>query len=157
MIEKELLAKVRHVALATVNEDGTPHNSPLFFAFDKEMSQLYFVSRAESLHTKNFVRTGKAFAVIYDSNEFHGGIYLTIENGRRLLGEELHKAHKIYSARCNEFGIDVLPDDFHLQEGGYNLYVGDIVKIEVYGAVEDAEGKLVKETRRQVSAKELLK
>ncbi len=156
MIEKELLTKVRHVALATVNEDGTPHNSPLFFALRNDLKQLYFVSRAESLHTKNYVRTGKAFAVIYDSNEFNGGIYLTLDNGRELQGQELHEAHEIYIARCEQFGIDVLPASFHLQAGGYNLYAGNISKIEIYDSFEDAEGKLKEESRKEVTAEDLL-
>ena len=96
MIVKELLAKVRHVALATVNEDGTPHNTPLFFALSNDLKQFYFVSRAESLHSENFVRTGNAFAVIYDSNEFNGGIYLSLDNGRELQGQELLEAHEVY-------------------------------------------------------------
>lgn len=156
MKEKELLASVRHIALATVNEDGTPHNTPLFFAFDSGLNNLYFVSRAESLHTKNFLRTGKAFAVIYDSNEFNGGLYLTIENGRMLEGKELSNAHEIYMARCKTFDIDVLPENFHLQDGGYNLYAGDIVKIETYSSEEDAAGKLKVENRLQISSEVLI-
>ena len=156
MKEKELFTKVRHVALATVNEDGNPHNTPLFFALSNDFKQFYFVSRAESLHTKNFIRTGKAFAVIYDSNEFNGGIYLTLDNGRELQGQELLEAYEIYIARCEQFGIDVLPENFHLQDGGYNLYAGDITKIEIYDFSEDAEGKLKEESRKVVTAKELL-
>ena len=150
MIEKELLSKVRHVALATVNEDGTPHNTPLFFAFDEELKRLFFVSRAESLHTKNFVREGRAFAVLYDSNEFHGGLYLTIENGRKLEDEQLDDAYKIYMARCKEFDIDVLPEDFYLSDDGYNLYAGDISKIESYSSEEDSNKKLVREWREEI-------
>lgn len=156
MIEKKLLTNVRHVALATVNENGTPHNTPLFFAVDKDLKQLYFVSREESLHSKNYVRTGKAFAVIYDSNEFNGGIYLTLDNGRELQGQELQEAHETYIRRCKQFDIDVLPENFHMQEGGYNLYTGDITKIEIYDSVEDAEGKLKEESRKEVSTEELL-
>lgn len=152
-----LLDSTRHVALATVNDDGSPHNTPLFFALSNDLKQLYFVSRAESLHTNNFIRTGKAFAVIYDSNEFNGGIYLTLDNGYELLGQELLEAYEIYMVRCRQFGIDVLPENFHLQDGGYNLYAGDITKIEVYEAVEDSERKLVEEYRKQVSAEELMK
>lgn len=156
MKEKELLKMARHVALATVNEDGTPHNTPLFFALSNDLKQIYFVSREESLHTKNFLRMGKAFAVIYDSNEFNGGIYLTIDNGQVLQGSELQNAYEIYIARCKEFDIDVLPEKFHLQDGGYNLYAGDIAKVEVYDAVEDPDGKLKEESRREITAKELL-
>ena len=150
MIEKKLLTKVRHMALATVNEDGTPHNTPLFFAFDKEFRRLIFVSRAESLHTKNFVREGRAFSALYDSNEFHGGLYFTIENGRKLEGEELLDAYEIYMARCKEFDIDVLPENFHLQDGGYKLYAGDIARIETYSSEEDSNKKLVREWREEV-------
>ena len=153
---KDLLKYIRHFALATVNADGTPHNTPLFYALDNELKHLYFVSRDESLHTKNFIRTGKAFVVLYDSNEFNGGIYLTINSGRKLEGQELKNAYEIYNTACLRFDIDVLPENFHLQEGGYNLYAGNITKIEVYNSQDDSEGKLQQESRQQISAKELL-
>jgi hypothetical protein len=156
MKEKELLNSARHIALATVNEDGTPHNTPLFFAIDDSFKKLYFVSRDESLHSVNFAREGKGFAVLYDSNSFKGGLYLTIENGHKTAGNELSNGIKIYSAACSRWQIDVLPKNFHLCGGGYSLYVGNITKIEIYHAVEDNDEKLVQETRKEVSVQELL-
>lgn len=31
---QELLVTAKHVAIATVNADGSPHNTPVFMAFD---------------------------------------------------------------------------------------------------------------------------
>ncbi len=59
-------------------------------------------------------------------------------------------------ARCNAFDIDVLPENFHISNDGYNLYAGDILKIAKYGAEEDSEGKLKSEKRVFISVEELL-
>lgn len=156
MIEKELLKTIRHVALATVNEDGSPHNTPLFFALDEELSKLYFVSRLSSVHSANILRTGKGFVALYDSNTFKGGIYLTLENGRIANGDELEEGLQVYNEKTAEFNIDVLPDDYHLVEDGYKLFICDVAKIEVYTAEEDVNGHLIKETRKEVKAEDLL-
>lgn len=157
MIEKGLLDTVRHIALATVNEDGTPHNTPLFFAYDDNFEKIYFVSRPDALHSKNMLRDGNAFAVIYDSNEFKGGIYITINNSRIPNGKELDEALKKYHARCDKFDIDVLPDNFHSANSDYRLFIGDVSKIEIYSSKEDKNNRLKQECRKEISAEELLK
>jgi hypothetical protein len=39
---KHLLNDVRFAAMATVNEDGTPHNTPYFFMYDETITHLYW-------------------------------------------------------------------------------------------------------------------
>lgn len=154
MKEKELLKTVRHIAMSTVNEDGTPHNTPLFFAFDESIKRLYFASRPDSLHCINLLRTGVGYAVVYNSNEFMGGIYLTVDNCRIAADKELGIGLKCYLNRCDEFGIDVLPPEFHLKSE-YRLFMCDVSKIEIYSSEVDASQYLKQETRREISAKEL--
>ena len=156
MKENELLKIIRHIALATVNEDGAPHNTPLFFAIDEEIKNLYFASKESSLHSRNFVRTGEGFAVLYDSNIFKGGIYLTLKNCRKATDKELPAALDVYTKRLVGCDNDALPPNFHEIEDGYRLYVGEIAKIEVYHAKEDANGHVKNEERREVTAEELL-
>lgn len=72
---KELLRTIRHVPLATVNEDGSPHNTPVFAAFDVELN-LYWSSHPASVHSQNIARDGKVFAVLFDSREGHGGLFM---------------------------------------------------------------------------------
>ena len=156
MDEKELLKFIRHIALATVNEDGSPHNTPLFFAIDDKFENLIFVSRVSSLHSRNLLRTREAFATIFDSNEFHGGIYLKLENARIAGGDEFKNCLKVFENKCKELDNSVLPLNFYLIDDGYRLFVLDINKVEVYGSVEDEKGKLIKEQRREIDRKELL-
>ena len=150
------LAGVRHIALATVNADGTPHNTPLFFAVDEDFTKILFASRESSLHSINFLRNGDGYAVMYDSNVFYGGLYLTLQNGRVSVGQELEKNLKIYNKKCLDSENDALSRDFHLIEDGYKIFVGDITKIEMYHGQEDSEGHLVNETRKEISAEDLL-
>jgi len=56
---KELITTSRHVSIATVNEDGSPHNSPVRFLYDQNFEYIYWGSHPESTHSKNITRTGK--------------------------------------------------------------------------------------------------
>lgn len=72
---RELLMTIHHVPIATVNEDGTPHNSPVFMAFDEELRG-YWSSHSLSVHSQNIARDGNAFIVVFDSREGHGGLFM---------------------------------------------------------------------------------
>jgi general stress protein 26 len=37
---KELLASAKHAAMATVNVDGSPHNTPFFFIYDDQLEYI---------------------------------------------------------------------------------------------------------------------
>ena len=71
---KELLATVRHGVIATVNQDGSPHNSPVFMAFDADHNA-YWASNPDAVHSQNIARTGQVFIVIFDSVGAGGGLY----------------------------------------------------------------------------------
>lgn len=156
MRERQLLQSVRHIALATVNEDGTPHNTPLFFAINDTFDRLYFVSREASLHSQNFLKSGNAFAVMYDSNDFNGGLYITIKNGRLAAGTELQAGLSIFNQKCKAVDNDALPRNYHLIKNGYRLFIGDITKIEKYQSIDDENGKLKEEARMIVSVEEIV-
>lgn len=150
MIERELLKTAKHMALATTNEDGSPHNTPLFYAIDFEMQKIYFASRKTSLHSQNIERTGQGFAVIYDSNEFTGGVYMKLENMGVVSDENIGQALSVYNKKCTDCDNDALAPDFHLVEDGYSLYEGNIASVQVYNMEVDDNDYLKNETRRNV-------
>ncbi len=157
MIEKELLTKVRHVALATVNEDGTPHNTPLFFIYSPDFKKFYMSTHPQSLHARNVERIGKGFAILYDSSAFLGGLYLTLENFK-VLNElnELAEGMMVYNATRMRWGMNESSITDYQDPNERRLYSADIIKIEIYGSKETKDGKILNEQRVEVSVEDLL-
>ncbi len=157
-LAKKLLETVRHASYATVNEDGTPHNSPLMLIYNEDLTKLYIGTYSESLHTKNLVRTGKTFAVLYDSfTKGQGGVYITGVNAHECEGDELVEAlrvHNTFRAKHGSQPIDI--GYYQAAKPSQRMYSIDIAKIEVYSALRDENGLMISEARVPVEAKELL-
>jgi hypothetical protein len=157
-LAKKLLKTVRHAAYSTVNEDGTPHNSPLMLIYNEDLTKLYVGSYSESLHCKNFVRTGKAFAVLFDSfTKGQGGVYITGTNAHECEGDELVEAlrvHNTFRAKHSSQPIDI--SYYQAVKPSQRMYGIDIDRIEIYSVVRDSEGLVVSEARVPVEAKALL-
>lgn len=94
---KELLKTAKHAAMATVNEDGSPHNTPFYLILDDQLRRVYFGSHPDSLHSQNVVRTGQLFVVVYDMIE-KGGLYMRAVNGRQLSGQMLDEGLAVHNA-----------------------------------------------------------
>jgi general stress protein 26 len=73
---QEVLRDIHHVAVATVNGDGSPHCSPVFMAFADDLCG-YWVSHPGSTHSQNIARDGKVFLAVFDSREGHSGLFLS--------------------------------------------------------------------------------
>lgn len=157
MIEKELLNTIRHIALATVNEDGSPHNTPLFFIYNDDFSKMYWGSHPESLHTKNIERTGQGHVVVYESEAYGaGGLYIYLENAHEVSKKELHEALNVHNKARARWGKDHLPIEYYQKLNGQRMYVADMTKIEAYKVDKDDQGHITKEGRIEISAQELL-
>lgn len=71
-----ILSSISYATVATVNEDGSPWNSPVYCAMD-DAYNCYWLSSLESRHSQNILRTHQVFIVIYDSTSTAGeGVYL---------------------------------------------------------------------------------
>lgn len=151
-LAKKLLKTVRHAAYSTVNEDGTPHNSPLMLIYNENLSKLYIGSYSESLHSKNLVRTGKAFAVLFDSfTKGQGGVYITGVNAHECEGDELVEALRVHnSVRAKQGNSPIDISYYRAAKPSQRMYGIDIAKIEVYSALLREDGLLVGEARREV-------
>src|SRR5882757_1777190 len=95
---KELLSTVRHAAMATVNEDGSPHSTPYFFMRSEDLTHLYWGSHPDSQHSQNVARDGQIFMVLYDAIE-RGGLFIQANEAHATEGEELVEALKVHNAR----------------------------------------------------------
>ncbi len=70
--------KTIYCCLATINDDGTPWASPLFFGYDESLN-IYWRSAVNSRHSQNIERQPDVSIVIYDSNSNWGegkGLYM---------------------------------------------------------------------------------
>jgi hypothetical protein len=156
-LAKKLLKTVRHAAYATSDEDGTPHNSPLMLIYNEDLTKLYIGSYSESLHSKNLVRTGKTFAVVYDSfTKGQGGIYITGVNAHECAGDELAEALRVHNAFRARYGSEPINSSYY-QAGkpSQRMYSIDIAKIEIYSVVRREDGLIASEARAEFDAKDL--
>lgn len=71
-----------YLTLATVDENSSPWNAPVYSAFDEKYN-FYWMSSLTSQHSKNIRLNNKTFAVIYNSTVPEGtgfGVYLRGES-----------------------------------------------------------------------------
>lgn len=77
MDKDSILRESLYLNLATVCDDGSPWNTPLFYVYDGD--KLYWWSPKNAKHSHNIVRDSRAFITVYDSGAFEGdglGVYL---------------------------------------------------------------------------------
>lgn len=148
-LAKRLLKNARHAAYATVNEDGTPHNSPLMLIYNEDLTKLYIGSHSDSLHVKNMLRTGRAFAVIFDSFvKGQGGVYITGVNAHECEGDELIEALRVHNLVCARQGSQPIDISYYQNsKPAQRMYSVDITKIEIYSNNRGADGLIISEAR----------
>lgn len=151
---KQLLRTVRHAAMATVNEDGSPHNTPYRFMVDDTLQNLYWGSHPESAHSKNITRTGQIFVVLYDAKE-RGGLFIQADNAHVLSGAELEVALKIHNRIREAVGESVIPLSYYT-EGQQRMYTAKPIKFWVNMSEKGPDGLLIKDNRHEISREQLL-
>lgn len=152
---KELLATARHAAIATVNEDGSPHNSPLRIIFDPKLENIYWGSHPESVHSVNITRTGKIFVVLYDLIQ-RGGLYIKAEDAHVLSGEELEKALFLHNRKRTEEGSEPLTLDYYRGDSPQRMWSARITNFWVNTSEKDANGHVARDGRQEITVKDLV-
>jgi hypothetical protein len=152
---KELLATSRHISLATVNEDNSPHNSPVRFMYDPKLEYIYWASHPESLHSKNVIRTGQVFAALYDRKE-RGGLYIKCTNAHELEGEELKEALKIHNDFRMKEGSEPLEFSYYTGDSPQRMWGATITNFWVNYAERGTDGYVIKDGRIEITAEDLL-
>jgi len=152
---KVLLATARHASMATVNEDGSPHNTPFMFMCDEPLEHIYWGSHPESEHSKNIVRTGQIFVVLYDAFE-RGGLYMKCIDVHPLGGRELDEALAIHNALRASRNQDELPLSYYTGDSPQRMWSAKIVKLWVNGTTRDENGHVLQDIRTEITAHDLL-
>lgn len=153
---KELIYTSKHIALATTNADGSPHNSPVRFFHDEKLEHIYWSSNVEALHSQNILRTGQIFAVLFDRIEF-GGVYIKCEEGHILDGNELEVGLEIVNtSRVNE-GLQKVSLDYHSADSVQKLWSAKIKNLWINRPVRDENGSILRDERFELEKSVLLK
>lgn len=152
---RELLGTVRHAAIATVNEDGTPHNTPVLFFYDEILEHLYWGSSPQAQHSKNIVRTGEIFVALYEANT-GGGLFIKASQARVAEGKELAKA----VLTCNKLrvkrGQPQLNETHYSGSAPQRLYIANTEAFWVNISERDTDGNVMNDYRHKVPKQELL-
>jgi len=153
---KELLQTVRHATMATVNDDGSPHNTPFYFLHDDKLKYIYWGSHPDSQHSKNVLRTGQIFVVLYDAIK-RGGLYIRAEQGQSLQGTALDEALRVHNQfRAKEHQMP-LERNYYSGVSPQRMWSAQTVSFWVNGVERDEKGLVIKDIREEISAEDVLK
>lgn len=150
---RELLRTVRHAAVATTNADGSPHNSPVFMAFDDELNS-YWVSNKEAMHSQNIARTGQVFIVLFDSVGKGGGLYMAAQ-ASEVEGDELAHGLTIFNANMAALGRPSARPETFSGDSSQRLYVARPEHLWVNMSKKDAAGRVIGDGRIEITAEVL--
>ncbi|MDB5181995.1 MAG: hypothetical protein JWP13_758 [Candidatus Saccharibacteria bacterium] len=150
-----LLQTARHAAMATVNNDGSPHNTPFLFLHDEGFAKIFWSSHLESQHSQNILRTGQIFVVVYDVLE-KGGVYFRANNGRILEDEELKLALDTHNAIRAQDNKRALTASYYTGDAPQKMWGADISEIWINDVLRDDSGLVVKDFRQKVSPEDLI-
>jgi uncharacterized protein YhbP (UPF0306 family) len=92
---RSILNETHSLTLATVDPDGSPRATPLFFAVDESLD-LYFLSDPESQHCLNFTRDPRVAV----------GLYPDVKKWRHIRGVQMKGAVDFVSNATQQVGRD---------------------------------------------------
>jgi hypothetical protein len=152
---KELLSTVRHAAMATVNEEGSPHNTPYYFIRSPDLKYLYWGSHPNSQHSRNVVRTGQIFVVLYDAME-RGGLYIQADNAHVTEGDELQRSLQAHNVRRAAEDKPPLPLSYYTSASPQRMYMATTRMFWTVNSERDASGLTIRDYRIEIPRESLL-
>ena len=150
-----LVRSVSNAAMASVNDDGSPHNTPLFIAFSPDFLMVYWSSNPVSQHSQNVARQSQAYFVLYDATA-GGGLYFPVHNIQIADGDSLARGLTAYNrARVLNGKQQPLLLPAFSQPNVQRLYCATVTSYSVNLSERDESGKIVRDYRRTISAHHL--
>jgi hypothetical protein len=94
---RELLDANRYLTIGTVDADGTPWTSPVYFAAADER-EFYWVSAIDARHSRNLAVRPQVSVVVFDSSvlPYHGRALYATGTARELAGADLDRGLAVY-------------------------------------------------------------
>lgn len=92
-----LLDDIAFMTLGTVDADGRPWTTPVYFAASG-LRELYWVSSPDSLHSRNLSTQPEVSLVVFDSTvaPYHGEACYARASARELSDDEIEPALEVY-------------------------------------------------------------
>lgn len=94
---RDLLDTNRYLTLGTVDPDGHPWTSPVYFAAAGER-EYYWMSIADARHSRNVAQRPQVSLVVFDSTvlPYHGRALYAVGDAYELSGDDLDRGLAIY-------------------------------------------------------------
>lgn len=94
---RALLDTNLYLTLATVDPDGQPWISPVYFAAGG-IREFYWVSATDARHSSNLAERPQVSLVVYDSSvpPYHGRALYAVADARELSGDDLERGLAVY-------------------------------------------------------------
>ena len=131
----------RYLVLGTVDPDGVPRVSPVYFTHNG-YRDLYWVSRPDTHHSANVAARPRISAVVFDSSVRvgHGRAVYVTGTAAEVPAEELADACAVAFARPDPEARAFTPDDLS-GEAALRLYRLQVERHEVHvGGADPAHG-----------------
>lgn len=144
---KAILERIKYVTLATVGEDGSPWNSPVFFAYDDDFN-IYWSSTPGAAHSQNINRTQQTFIVIYDSTSEAGeGVYLQCTAS---MLEDKSQIERALTLLGNRRGMPFTHSEKFIS-GPQRIFRAMPLQVWMNDADKDADGDFIRDYRLSIN------
>jgi len=149
---KSLLQEICHVAIATVNEDGSPHNTPVFAGISNDL-RIFWASHPDSVHSQNIDRSERAFIVLFDSINKGEGLYINAA-ARKVSTEMFDEGLKVLNDTRTRRGRNIVAKD-KFSDTTQVLYYAEPIELWVNAVERDQLDNIIRDYRFEVSLKDL--
>ena len=152
---KETLSKINYACMATVNQDGSPHNSPLVFLYDENFEYIYWGSHPDALHSQNVLRTGQAYFAAYDAIGGGPGVYIQAEQAAIVSEVELDEALRVHNHFRSKLGKKSIEKAYYAVDMPQKMWKAKVVTVWTNDFERDANGRLQKDFKIKIELNEL--
>jgi general stress protein 26 len=152
---RQLLAEIHHIPVATVNEDGTPHNSPVFMAFDEHLNG-YWASHPDNQHSRNIMRDDRVFLVVFDSREGHGGLFISAIAEPLEDRERVQHGHQVLKELKERFYGTMGDVEAYMNDGQQRIYCAKPIHAWVNKSDRDGNGVIIRDNRYEIKLADLM-
>ena len=123
---KDFLSDNLYMNIATVDGNGQPWNTVVFFA--EKDKKLYWFSNIESVHSQNISANEKVFITIYDSTLPEGegiGLFVLAKASELKKSDEIQKAIAAYNQKAQKYKIN---NEFVSGDSPNRMYGAEILQ-----------------------------
>jgi nitroimidazol reductase NimA-like FMN-containing flavoprotein (pyridoxamine 5'-phosphate oxidase superfamily) len=111
-----------YLTLSTVDPDGNPWTSPVYFAAGP-LGEFYWLSATEAEHSRNLAEHPQVSLVVFDSTvlPYHGRAVYAAGEARELSGDDLDRGVELYPGADSRGASAITRDDVS-GSSPYRLY-----------------------------------